>query len=111
MTKRQLPSSIGAAITELKQALQGLYGERLRGVYLYGSYARGTAHADSDVDVLVVLEGPVKPGAEITRMSRAVSEVCLRHNLLISTCPVSAESLETQTTIFLENVRQEALLV
>ena len=43
-------------LKELKQALQAIYGDRLRGLYLYGSYARGEEIEDSDVDVLIVLE-------------------------------------------------------
>ena len=43
-------------LKELKEALQAIYGDHLRGLYLYGSYARGEEIADSDVDVLIVLE-------------------------------------------------------
>jgi len=32
-------------------------GGRVRDVRLFGSYARGTQHAESDVDVLVIVEG------------------------------------------------------
>ena len=37
-------------------------------IILYGSYARGSATEDSDIDLLIVLEGKVKPGEEIDRM-------------------------------------------
>ncbi len=36
--------------------LRGIYGERLRDVLLFGSWARGDAHPESDVDLLVVLD-------------------------------------------------------
>jgi predicted nucleotidyltransferase len=32
---------------------------------LYGSEARGTAHPDSDVDLLVLLRGPVSLGKDL----------------------------------------------
>lgn len=107
--KRQLPPPVHSALQELKMAMEKLYGDRLQGLYLYGSYARGTADADSDVDVLIVLAGPVKPGAEITYVNPVVSDISLKHDLLISTCPVSVESLQTPYDPFFENVRREAV--
>ena len=107
----ELPERVRLALVELKEALSGLCGERLRGVYLYGSYARGDFHPDSDVDVLIVLAGDVRPGDEISRYNPLVSEICLRHDLLISTFPVPAEWLDTRKDPFFETVRREALLV
>lgn len=37
--------------------LQGTLGEDLRALWLYGSRARGEAHAESDVDLLVIADG------------------------------------------------------
>jgi predicted nucleotidyltransferase len=50
------PEAIAPILAELKAGLQAIYGERLRGVILFGSYARGEAQPDSDIDVAVVLE-------------------------------------------------------
>lgn len=109
MNRSEVPLSLHPALAEMKHALSGLYGEQLRGLYLYGSYARGTADDGSDVDVLVVLAGPIKPGAEITRMNPAISAICLRYDLLISLYPISAHGLETHRSPFLENVRNQAV--
>jgi predicted nucleotidyltransferase len=46
-------------LRRVKIALQAAFGKRLRGVLLYGSEVRGTAEPDSDIDFLVLLEGPV----------------------------------------------------
>ncbi|PYU20599.1 MAG: hypothetical protein DMG30_20565 [Acidobacteria bacterium] len=64
-----MTASITHLLKELKEALQGIYGSRLRGLYLYGSYARGDEVAESDVDVLVVLEQITSYGAEIDFVS------------------------------------------
>lgn len=109
-TRRALPPHVVAAMDELKAALSRLYGERLCGVYLYGSYARGSYGPESDVDVLVVLAGAVKPGAEISRMSPLVSAICLKHDLLISILPTSEETRRGPDSFFAQ-VRREAVAV
>lgn len=110
-TRAKLPANVADALTELKSALTGLYGERLRGLYLYGSYARGDFHEDSDVDVLIALAGDIVPGDEIGRYNEAVSAICLRRDLLISTFPAPLEWLETRRDPFFENVRREAISI
>jgi predicted nucleotidyltransferase len=45
--------------------LRDKYGARLCGLVLHGSEARGEAEEDSDVDLLVLLEGPVELGIEL----------------------------------------------
>jgi len=109
--RRELPPEVRAALDELKEALADLYGERLRGVYLYGSYARGDFHSDSDVDVLLVLAGDVNPGEEIGRSNDFVSDICLRHDLLIATFPVPEHWLAEHRDPFFQNVRREAVPV
>ncbi|MBK7319966.1 nucleotidyltransferase domain-containing protein [Candidatus Villigracilis affinis] len=48
---RKVPLRIRKLMKELKAALVRIYGDKLKGVYLYGSYARGDYRAGSDVDV------------------------------------------------------------
>ena len=70
MLGHRIPQDVQLALKELQDYLAKVYGERLRGVYLYGSYARGDFHPDSDIDVLIVLEGAANPGQEIDRIWR-----------------------------------------
>jgi predicted nucleotidyltransferase len=46
-----------AALERFCGALRARFGERLRETTLFGSYARGAAYEESDVDVLVVVDG------------------------------------------------------
>lgn len=92
-------------------ALANLYGERMRGIYLFGSYARGDYRDDSDVDVLIVLSGTVRPGEEINRYSQIVADICLRHDLLISTVPVAEEWFHKQVEPLFESVLREGVAV
>jgi len=54
-----------ALLRRIKALLQVPYGDRLRGVILYGSEARGEPSPESDVDILVLLAGPVDLGKEL----------------------------------------------
>lgn len=103
------PPAVQQGLEELKRALAGVYGERLTGVYLYGSYARGDFAADSDVDLLVALQGEVRPTREMDRLSAIVSDICLRYDLLMSVYPVPAEWLAGRKSPLFENIRCEGV--
>ena len=45
-----------AALDRFRKALRELFGARVSEVVLFGSRARGEAHEESDVDVLVVID-------------------------------------------------------
>ncbi len=100
---------IRTIVAEARVLLEREYGPRLSRVILYGSQARGDATDDSDVDLLVVLRGDVSAGAEIQRMSRALSELSLRHDLVVSCAFVSEQQYRTERTPFLLNVRREGV--
>lgn len=110
--KRDLPSDVSAALAELKAELTVIYGERLRGVYLYGSYARGDFDPESsDIDVMIVLAGDGRLGEETGRYSQVVADICLKYDVLISTVPVSTDWEKSRWNPFLVQVRKEAVSV
>jgi len=73
---------------------------------LFGSQARGQAEAGSDIDVLVVLVGPVRPGEEIRRSLNGVAELSLENNVVFSCVFVSRDRFENELSPLLINVRR-----
>ena len=94
---------------EFRQGLERIYGSRLAGLLLFGSQARGDALPDSDVDVLVVLHGPVNPLQEAGRISQFRGDLCLRHNIVITCVYVSADEVQTADSPLLQNIRAEGV--
>jgi predicted nucleotidyltransferase len=82
-----LPPHVRAALAEAKARLEALYGDRLERVVLYGSYARGDAREDSDVDLLVVLRGDYDAYAEGKRISTLRLGLSIRHGVDVSMQP------------------------
>jgi predicted nucleotidyltransferase len=105
----ELPPKIRQVIVELEKGLKDLYGDRFRGLLLYGSYARGTAWEGSDVDLLLLLEGPVDPVEEILRVQAVKAPLSLEAELVLSIVPVSIENFERAESTFLRVVRREAI--
>jgi predicted nucleotidyltransferase len=102
---------VRAALRELERSLAVLYGSRVPAVLVYGSYARGEANSESDVDVLLVYPDTVQPGREISRLSGILADLNIRYEVLIAVLPVSRATYRSQTGMFWENVRREGVSI
>ena len=100
---------LDAILRELSAALRGRYGDRYVGLWLYGSEARGEAHAESDVDVLLVLRETSHPTREIDRIADILADFNLRYGVLLSVLPVAEDALKTAEGPFWRNVRREGI--
>ena len=107
----QLNERISQLMLEFKEGLRAIYGSRLRGVYLYGSYARGEQDRESDIDVLIVLEDFDYYGVEVDRTSIIGSSLSLAYDTTISKVFVRYREWLKGETPFLNNVRHEAMSV
>jgi predicted nucleotidyltransferase len=109
MMSAPVNDKIKAILTELKSRFQEVYGDRLVQMVLYGSQARGDADAGSDIDVLVVLKGPVRPGEEIERTGDTVSDLSLQNNEVISCFFMDGERFNHRPGPLLINIRKEGI--
>ena len=75
-------------LKEIRSRLETAYGDRLCGLILYGSEARGQAQPDSDIDVLVLLDGPVQSWSDIQAGSEALYPLMLEIGRIIDARPV-----------------------
>lgn len=105
----QTKTTIEGLLIELKSGLKVIYGRRLRGVYLFGSYARGEADRESDLDILVVLGDFERYAREVDRTSELASDLSLKHSVSVSLVFMREQEWLRGDTPFLSNVRDEAI--
>ena len=96
-------------LEEFRQEVQKIYGPRLRDIILYGSWARGDATEESDIDLLIILAGEVVPGQEIDRMVDVITDINLKYGELISVYPTSEADFINVNSPLLINVRREGI--
>ena|SRR5215475_12931096 len=106
-----MTTKIQTILTELRHRLEALYRQRLVRMVLFGSQARADAEPGSDIDVLVVLKGPVSPCEEIARTINDVADLSLTYTEVISCVFVSEEHFERERSPLLLNVRREGVAV
>jgi len=70
--------------SKTRRVLEEIYGERLRGVYLYGSAARDQLTPDSDIDIAIILDEIQSRFEEHERTSQLGSDVSLEENTLVT---------------------------
>ena len=92
---------------ELKEGLVHIYGDRLKAVCLYGSYARGDYRQGSDVDVMILLKDYKNYWEEIRKTSELMSDISLEYDLLVSRIFMTEAKWQKPDTPLLRNIHQD----
>jgi hypothetical protein len=74
--------------------LRRLYRDRLKRVLLLGAWARGDAHPESEVELVVVLDSVSDRWEEKRRMDRVMWRHSIRHDTVVTEIPVGEAELE-----------------
>ena len=89
-------------LARFRAALDGLYGDRLERVVLFGSRARGDAHRDSDYDVAVFLRDLTDRWREARRLSVIETDILAETDAFIHSMPYPAGSYRQRTPLMHE---------
>ena len=104
---KKVPARIRKLMKELKEGLTHIYGDQLKAIYLYGSYARGDYRQGSDVDVMILLKDYRNYWDEIERSSEIIQNVSLDHSISISRIFMTEEKWKRSDTPLLRNIHRE----
>jgi len=107
-----MPNNIRKILRELKKGLVQIYGDQLQAVYLFGSYARGEGRApDSDIDVMIVLNGEFNYRETQKRSIDFVASLSLEHDVVITRkFATDKEYSESKMPLFM-NIRNDAVAI
>lgn len=107
-----MPVLIRTLLEHYTQGLVNIYGNHLKSVILYGSYARGDFTADSDIDIMILLD---MTDMEIKGYRHQLSDLTydfnMEHNLDIKPIAKSQEHFQKwiQAYPFYANVAREGV--
>lgn len=96
-------------LTEMRSRLQLVYGKRFEDVILYGSAATGRMNKDSDIDVIILLKGPVHFLHDLETALRVLLPLSQKYDHPISPKPVDTQQYKTMDTPLFSRVRQKGL--
>lgn len=104
-----LPEPAASALRDIIRDLKGEFRDNLSDVVIYGSYARGNATKDSDLDLLVVL----KSIKDHWQTDRIITEIAYNdtfgknRSIVIAPVLMDEEEYLTRNTPLLLNIREE----
>ena len=98
-------------LEEVEEKLKELYGERLKGIILYGSYARGEANEGSDIDLIILLEDMEDILKEWEKYFPIIYEIAFRNDVVISIVPLKEEDYKTRDYPFILSARKEGIRI
>ena len=98
-------------LRELKNELQNRYGTQLKGVILFGSYARGKQKSGSDIDIAIILEDFSHACIEVEHTGDIVSSLSLKFDTLISLVPIKEKDWLNRKTSLISNIRRDGVTV
>jgi predicted nucleotidyltransferase len=100
-------------IEQLKQKIAPIAVKyKLSAVYLFGSYARGEATDDSDVDILIDRSGStIKTMFDMGGLYNDLSQVIEKQVDVVTTGVLEQERTKDRTPWFVENIQNERIRI
>jgi uncharacterized protein len=102
-------------LDELHNKLSSAYGDRFRGLYVFGSYARPDAGIklpeDSDLDVALLLSDMSNAYDEMKRFGSVTSDLSAKYGLVVSVTPIREDDYSRDRTNFIRVIKEDAIAV
>ena len=98
-------------VKEIKKYLSEYYGAAIREVMVYGSFARGEATEDSDIDVVIIVADDLDPNEVEERLSDLLFNFLLDRKELVSVIAIHESMFKNYKSPFILNTKEEGVLI
>lgn len=111
MTSPNFPphSPIGNTLEACKAVLANHYGQRLKGLILFGSAARQEMTDRSDIDLLVLLPSDIDHPKELRALVDLLYDLQLEATHWISIKPAAQDEFQSGSTQLYRNIQEEGI--
>ena len=109
-----MPENVSSIVYRFSQEVKRMLGESLRRIIVYGSYARGDYHENSDVDIMILVK---MSDEEIRALKNDIYDLAfdVEMNTGIQLSPIIKNEAQYEywvdTLPFYRNVRDEGVIV
>ncbi|RRA98685.1 nucleotidyltransferase domain-containing protein [Larkinella rosea] len=107
-----IPDHIQSLLGTLKARLESWYENRLDRIILYGSYARGDYHEDSDIDLLIILKDrKIAKLKEINALVSLKYDLMIANNILLSIKAITESDYVNKTNAIYYFIKREGIVL
>ena len=106
-----LKEDIASLVAPIKDYLLKTYNDKIKEILLYGSQAREESTADSDVDLLVVIDDELDRFAVRKSLSDILWDILMSSGELISVIVVPHSYYANYKSPFIFNVKEEGISI
>lgn len=109
-----MPETVHNIVYRFAKQIREIYGDSLKKVVVYGSYARGDYQNNSDIDIMILVDANE---AEINKKFNSVCDLAfdyeLEYGIVISPLVKNEEHFMkwSETLPFYRNVKQEGVTI
>lgn len=107
-------SELNQILEEVAKIYKGTFEGRIKAIYLYGSYARGTNTDTSDIDIVAIVDGNRKElQQELKYVWDKVADVSLEYDTIVSPTVIPYEEFENYKDIlpYYKNIVAEGVKI
>ena len=111
LEKARIVDEIQPVLRNVKEYFVKRYGERLEEIILFGSFARGEANEDSDIDIALVWSNDGRSLKEEFEDASFSTKIIVEYKELLNIVDVTSSDFKDSDWSFYANLREEEIKI